>query len=475
MPSKRIPIPFTGQHSKGKNVFMNSEECINYYPEAMKSLIVLRGCPGKLECVDVGTNQSIDAQIVSQGYVFVVSGGRLHRYDKNYNTITIDGIMDVSAPIAMVENELQIGIFGGARGYYYTHATETLAEITDADFPGASTATYQDGYAIVSKPDSAQFYLSDLNDFSSWDGLEFSSASWKSDQLIRVFSYNRDLWLFGDDSVEIRYNAGTGTPPFRNIDGAEIEIGCAAPGSVASGGGVVFWLGNDAEGTRSVLAASARSPREISTTSITETIEGFTTVSDAIGFTYHENNHLFYELTFPTEDTTFVYDLATQLWHKRSTRSDIGTLGRNRINNHVYYDGKHMVGDYTNGKIYEMSRDYYDENGDDLIAQRSSPTITQNQDLMTFNEIQILFGPGTGITTGDSEDMEPKAILDWSDDGGITWGNALEIPIGKLGEYKNRAIEYRLGQARNRVFRIKVSAAVERDILGAFSQVEVDA
>ena len=475
MPSKRMPIPFTGQESKGKNVFLNSEECINYYPEPLKGSIILRGCPGKIERVDInqGDGKPVRAQIESAGFAWAVCYDGLFRYDTNFNVTQITGSMQLDDPVFMIENGLQIGIFGGDRAYYYTHATDTLAEITDSDFPGASSATYQDGYAIVSRPSTNQFFLSDLNDFSSWDALEFGSAAWRSDNLVRVLSDHRDLWMFCEKSTQIFYNAGTGTPPFTNMEGAEIESGCAAVNSVARGGSAVFWLGYDDEGSLAVMMSVGRQPRPISNVGITEAIEGYTTTSDAIGFTYAENNHVFYELTFPTEDITFVYDLTTNLWHRRSSIIN-NHAARNRISNHLFFNGKHMVGDYTNGKIYETSRDIYDEDGTVLIAQRTAPAITNNQDLITFNEIQILFGPGTGLVTGNTEDTDPHAILDWSDDGGETYGNSLDLPIGKTGEYKNRAIEYRLGQARNRVFRIRMSAAVERDIFGAFAMVEVD-
>jgi len=473
MPSKRIPIPFTGQHTRGKNVFLNGEESINYYPEVLNNKIVLRGVPGKTEFADLVTNQAVRAGIKSNGFSWWVSRDTLFKVDSSGNMTAVSGSMDLTESVFMIENSLSIGIFGGPKGYVYTHSTGALAQITDSDFPGASSATYQDGYAIVSRPGTAQLFVSDLNDFTSWDALEFTTAGWKPDNLLRVFSDHRDLLTLGETSTQIYYNAGSGTPVFSNTEGAELEIGIAAASSVAKGNNAVFWLANDEQGNNNVIAMVGRQPQIISTDSMAESIGGYSKISDAIGFTYFQDSHLFYEITFPAGNETFVYDSSLSLWHKRSSRVGNNDI-RHRANCNVFLSGKHLVGDYADGKIYETSRTVYDEAGADLISTRTSQSLSNNQDLLTFNEIQILFGPGTGIVTGNSEDMDPKALLSWSDDGGKTFGNELELSIGKIGEFKNRAIEYVLGQGRNRVFKVKVTAAVERDIFDAFAMIEVD-
>lgn len=60
-----------------------------------------------------------------------------------------------------------------------------------------------------------------------------------------------------------------------------------------------------------------------------------------------------------------------------------------------------------------------------------------------------------------------KVFVCYSDDGGRSWSNWRERPLGAVGEYKKRIRFNRLGPFRNRMFKIRVSSPVKRDLLGA--------
>lgn len=62
--------------------------------------------------------------------------------------------------------------------------------------------------------------------------------------------------------------------------------------------------------------------------------------------------------------------------------------------------------------------------------------------------------------------------LSYSDDGGENWSEWEEESIGEVGEYRNRAVFTRLGNCRNRVFRIQASSPRKRDLLGAVAVVQ---
>ena len=61
--------------------------------------------------------------------------------------------------------------------------------------------------------------------------------------------------------------------------------------------------------------------------------------------------------------------------------------------------------------------------------------------------------------------MEPKLMLNWSDDNGHTWSDTRLIPLGKKGEYRKRIIARRLGAGRDRVFRIRCSEPINIGII----------
>jgi hypothetical protein len=102
-------------------------------------------------------------------------------------------------------------------------------QINDTDYPGAVTVSYLDGYFIFNEPNSQKIWVTSLLDGLSVDPLDFASAEGSPDGLIAVIVNNREAWLFGTNSIEVWYDAGTPDFPLARIQGASNEIGCVAP------------------------------------------------------------------------------------------------------------------------------------------------------------------------------------------------------------------------------------------------------
>lgn len=67
---------------------------------------------------------------------------------------------------------------------------------------------------------------------------------------------------------------------------------------------------------------------------------------------------------------------------------------------------------------------------------------------------------------------DPQMVIDWSDDHGRTWSNGRTVSMGKVGEYSVRCKAWRLGHARDRVYRVTISDPVKRVILSAELEAE---
>lgn len=63
--------------------------------------------------------------------------------------------------------------------------------------------------------------------------------------------------------------------------------------------------------------------------------------------------------------------------------------------------------------------------------------------------------------------VDPKICLSYSDDGGSSWSPERIISMGKIGDRRKRCIWRRLGQARDRVYRVVCSEPVKFSIIGA--------
>ncbi|MCK5616755.1 hypothetical protein KAR91_83610 [Candidatus Pacearchaeota archaeon] len=468
-------IPIIGGSYKGRSVNINPQETINYYPildqQGGKHIKALIGTPGLVEFSDIGSDVEIRGMIVRGNSLYAVAGTTLYSIDVEGVATALGGALGTTGGhVWMAHDGTNIMVVDpGVDGYTQAGAAGALTVIADADFPTPSTLTWQDGFFIISKEGTGQFFISASYDPTDWTATDYATAEANPDNLVAAFSNNLAVWLFGKETTEIWYNSGAAAFPFTRISGAFLTTGLAAAASLAGILGSLFWL-ND---RREVVMAKGHSPTSISTDQIVYHFEKFTTVSNAVSFCYTQEGHTFYVLTFPSEHETWVYDATINIWHQRASYPDLvsGKQDRHRANCYAYFAGKHLVGDYKNGKIYEMDLDTYMDDGEAIKRKRITQIISQDQKNLFFSNLEVEFEAGTGLVTGQGSD--PQAMLRMSDDGGHTWGNEHWCNIGDIGEYAQRAIWRRLGRSRNRTFEISMSDPVKSVILGAYADLEL--
>jgi hypothetical protein len=241
----------------------------------------------------------------------------------------------------------------------------------------------------------------------------------------------------------------------------------------------------------------------VSTHAIEYAIQGYTDISDAVAYTYQQEGHAFYVISFPTGNATWVYDVATGAWHERAYLTN-GNFTRHRSNCQCNFQSTTIVGDYANGNIYKFDLDVYADNGEMqkwLRSWRALPSGQNNLKRTAQHSLQLEAESGVGlnlypaydgkekitteagfyiITEGgeyltttaypEAPGYNPQAMLRWSDDGGHTWSNEHWTSMGKIGEYGRRIIWRRLGMTqklRDRVYEVSGSDPVKIAIMGA--------
>jgi len=273
------------------------------------------------------------------------------------------------------------------------------------------------------------------------------------------------VWLLGESTTEPWYHSGE-VFPFNPVGGAKAERGCMAKWSVAKAGEALLWLASDRVGRIQVVMAQGGSVNAVSTPALEHALAGYATLSDATAYAYHQEGHLFYVLSFPTAGATWVYDLSTNMWHRRG-----GWLApnwtRHRGDTYAYFAGKHLLGDHQSGAVYELDLDTYTDNGQTIRRERTAPVVHADGAPLFFSALEIHMQTGVGDLTTPA----PTIALDWSDDGGHTWSadafGAMDGGAGATGEYGRRVVFRRLGQSRRRNFRLVVSDPVKVALLGA--------
>lgn len=391
---------------------------------------------------------------VMGGFLYVVFDQTLHRIEADGTSVNLGAISGTDR-VSMANNGTQLVIVHETKGSVYDGSS--VKPITDPDFPGASSVTYQDGFFIFTRPDSGQFFLSALFDGFDYDALDFATAEGAPDDAVLALSDHRELWIFGKGTTEVFFNSG-GAFPFERQ--AFIEQGIGAVRGATKLDNSIIMYGNDGV----IYRFEGFTPTRISNHNVEETIRGYTNKESLSTFSYVLDGHKC--VVFAWDEGAWIIDLTTRLWHERESKDSLGfDLNRWRVCCGLLAYGKNLVGDFTNGKIYELDLDTPDEDGIAMKRIAASPKIGNSVDTAFSGALEMVVETGVGTPTGQG--LNPQIMLRWSDDGGRTWSNEHWRNIGKQGNFPQRVRWNRLGSFESRVFETVVSDPVKVSIIAA--------
>jgi hypothetical protein len=368
-------------------------------------------------------------------------------------------------------------IVDGPNRYTWIASSNTFATLpsTDGPWQGASICDVVDNYYIYNEPNTQNWAASDLG-VSASTAAYYGSKDGSPDNLVSLIVHKRNVYLLGENTTEVWIDVGntiTGIVsfPFARIPGTSIQHGCAAPFSVARFAEQFMFVSKDTRGQAIIGAVEGPQFIRLSTHAVEQSLVG-QVVSDAVAYTYQIEGHEMYVVSFPTANLTWVYDLATKMWHKWLSWDSINAVfNRHRSNCGAFFNGQYLVGDYQNGLVYALNNAVYTDNGATIRRLRRAPHLVTDLQRQYFAELQIQFQPGVGLETGQGQN--PQAMLRWSNDGGSTWSNEHWVSIGKVGKYKNRAIWRRLGWSRDRIFEVAVTDPIKAVIISANLKAEI--
>ena len=470
-----MKTPILGSTYVARSVNAADARMVNLFPEVVpeggKEPAFLQRCPGLLNLATVGSGPIRGLWTFSSdnNTAFVVSGNELYKINTSY-AATLLGSIPGTGPVSMADNGIQLFIACNGPSYIYNNNTNVFGQIIDSDFPGAVSVGYIDGYFVFNEPNSQRIWVTQLLDGTSIDPTDYASAEGSPDGVVGLIVDHREVWVYGTNSVEVWYDAGTPDFPLQRIQGAFNEIGCISAYTIAKMDNGLFWLGADARGQGIVYRANGYTGQRISTHAVEWQIQQYGNLTDALAYTYQQDGHSFYVLIFPSANTTWVYDVATGAWHERAGWSD-GSFTRHRSNCQMAFNNQIIVGDYQNGNIYAFDLDTYADNGQIqkwLRSWRALPTGQNNLKRTAQHAMQLDMESGVGLATGQGSN--PEVMLRWSDDGGHTWSNYRTTSVGKIGEYYYRVWFRRLGMTmklRDRVYELSMTDPVKTAIMGA--------
>jgi hypothetical protein len=460
-------IPFIGGSYEDRSKDVNAQRTVNLYPvldqEGGKT-ISLYPTPGTQSWLNLGVSAPIRGMYSLNEYLYVVAGNKAYKINESKASATMTGTLNSSTGLVkMVANSNEeIMIIDSDYGYYISGAN--LSQITDADFVNPSDLAYQDGYAIVTEDNSGRFWISGINDFSSWSALDYGSAETLPDDVLACVSDHRELWLMGRKTLEPFSNTGNIDFPFERISSAVQEIGVYSSDTVTKLDNSIYFLDNWGQ----VRRLQSYTPVVISTGQVGYRISTYDWTG-AFGIAYTHENRSFYCLTFPLANNgsgaTECYDVSTGMWHQRASGSQAPNSSW-RPTCTAYFDGQNLFGDSETGQILELNHDVYTDVGVTIPAVRRGLEIFNDRDVFTVSAFELDIERGVGTVTDPETD--PQAMLRYSKDGGKTWSNELWRDIGEIGEYNTRVRWTRLGRCRRFLPEVTITDPVNRVITGAY-------
>ncbi|MCP4596795.1 hypothetical protein, partial [Neptuniibacter sp.] len=209
----------------------------------------------------------------------------------------------------------------------------------------ASYLAYQDGWFIGLVPDTASALCT--TDPTSWGGAPDIAAEGDPDFLVAAISNYKHVHLLGTKTIEVLYITGSASLPFARISGGLISTGCIAKDSVVNMNDQIYFLDDDFN----VRRINGLQAEILSTPAIQYQISQLTDQQEAVAYSYSIEGHYVYVITFDQSGVTYCFDSTMKLWYKWSTG---GYNNRHTSNCFIRYAGKNLVGDYTNGIIYEI-------------------------------------------------------------------------------------------------------------------------
>lgn len=478
-------LPLLGGAYEARGVIANAQACINLYAEdnpkdapfpvshyPAPGLAVIGDYTGQLSGSVRGLYVSSDGQpfaVVGQTVIRIIGAG-------NTSYVTLGSLPSNSGqPISMCDNQTDLVIVDGTSGGWYVPLAQgvtpgSLQTVTDSNWYGSVRVDFIDTFLVFNWPGTPTFYTSTSNVFLPLNPLYFAAKEGWNDYVQCVAALHDNLWIFGASTTEIWFNAGSGaaTFPFMRMPNSVLQQGCVAPYSVLVVDDAVYWLSQDRWGRSMLMRGQGYGARRISNFAVENEWYNYPIVSDCIAMAYQIGGHEIVGLYFPTAAQWWGYDVSTGHWHKR-TYGDTATPWLPyctafwpHIPGVVAEGGVVLAGDRTGPRILEITDSVYTDAGTPIIRQRSWPHAVNDGRRQVYPRFTASF---------DGSALSPDGVLlDWSDDGGHTFGTPLTqaAQSNPWGETYANYQWRRLGYSRDRVFRLTWSGQGEATLNGTW-------
>ena len=419
-----------------------------------------------------------------------VVGNAVVSYDHNLVPTRIGTLATSTGEVYIAENNnAEIEISDGVHIYNYNINT-TVFQIVSIDFvPGF--LSFQNTYFICASVDTNEWRLSMPNNGLSFpeEAAYIGLLQTKPDTVQAVVPMpgrGNMTFVFGHTVGEQWTFTGQSIFPWSRNNSFSLDYGCINPASIAYQANYIVWIGISEEAGPVIMYTTGGDIKEVSTDGIDYLFSTLTAPQDCSGFLVKLDGHLFYQVTFKTDNITLALDLNNQTFF---------TITDENMNYHparkiVYFNNIYYFVSYNDANLYAFGTQYtnyaYQNTIEEIPRVRiCSPirfadqlprifkslgfTIEQGQpnNIVHLDQADYMVSESTNdnmvtedglslmITEDSSDDIETPeqanmvVFLGVSRDGGETYGNNVSLNMNPTGKRRSRFIFQRLGRAND--------------------------
>jgi hypothetical protein len=270
----------------------------------------------------------------------------------------------------------------------------SMVQVTDPNAPGGATTGGSPLYVaafgnrfVVSEKDTPNYYLSTINldgNANTWFTISgavlFNRASGVIGQfavlhaqLYILCDFTTDVWSNIPTRIEVA-GGGFREFPWKLNTSYNFDYGIADPFSLDVDFGRMCWLARNSNGLVTFMVSTGGQPEDMSSQAVNVLLER-STQDDGVtpfltqssnGFLYQYENSIFYrvvagkfldfgDLDIVDSANALEFNFNTKTWHRVIELNG----ERNRIQQHIFFNNKHLVTVEEDHVVYEMAGNIY--------------------------------------------------------------------------------------------------------------------
>lgn len=378
----------------------------------------------------------------SVNYWYSIVGDHIYRIDKAFNQIEITASLKLStlegdiffdylvAGDPSIPGNTTYAVFcDGVYVYIYSELDDSFGVSTDTNTPKKPIfiATFGNRIA-VSGIDSSTFSLSEIN-LRGGAGGTFDLAKVFTINGAAVFAQETDpirqmgvlqntLYIFKDfntgiwsniPSTFVSFGGIQTTFPWKKNTTYEFDYGISNPKTLDVSFGMIGFEGKSRNGLIQIMVSTGGRPEAISSKAMDVLLQAIANaenadpslITQADGFFYSYENTIFYrwsygdyvgypDLDHATTAVSMEYNFDTQTWGKVIEPNG----ERCRIQDHVFFNNRHLVTVEGEGTVYEMSGQFYTNEIDNPLQTNKQAVDAYIQEPFRYERITSIICNG---------------------------------------------------------------------------------